>query len=703
MSTQELRLRYYLQLFSDIGPKAKKEAQEFSRSQDQMSRAAREADRSVKDLDRTIDKLASNTTVDRQARFFDRLAESVGRARDRARQLKDVMAQSAELVPRMASVAAGGAAGLYAANRLTAAPMAFDFQLRQAALTAYGDRGPAAVGRGVGALRSTVNESVRRFGGEREQALAGYRNLIGSGEFKADEAEQLVPVVQEVAVGAAADVNKIASLTMRLKGVMKIAASEMRVALSRMDRVGQMGGVELDQQAGYIADLAGEYGAVGYEGQRGAVAASVDLQLAYKVAGSADSARTILSNFYGKTLSSDTARDFSKIKGRNGKPIDLYAEIAARRASSGGDGVEAFMSLADDVLSSSGGDGRIKAILAGANLTDPLQMQQASKSASDVFERAGLGSFIQDREAMRGFLALYKQRDERQRMISVAMSDTGQAMDTRSAVIQASPEIQKQKALAEAAIAAEAAFQAVVGPVNAVMKGAASLAQEFPQTAAGLAALSAAATVAAAAMGAVGLTSILTRGGGAAAGAGIAAAAPGLMSRLAGGSRFLGPGIAALAAGVESYDVLTDEKLTAMGKTKGVTAAVGGAAGAWGGAKLGMAAGSFFGPAGTVIGGLAGGALGYYGAKAGVNWLWGDNPERDFVKLSAPNGQALAAVPGGAQTTIDLGNGLLRVDVHLSSDGSVSTSSNLLQPMKLLRVESGSTDPGSFAALGGAR
>ena len=38
------------------------------------------------------------------------------------------------------------------------------------------------------------------------------------------------------------------------------------------------------------------------------------------------------------------------------------------------------------------------------------------------------------------------------------------------------------------------------------------------------------------------------------------------------------------------------------------------------------------------------------------------------------------------------------------SDGTVGTSTSVLQPMQLLRLESGGTDPGSFAGMsGGAR
>lgn len=732
MSTpNELRLRYFIQLASNIGVTAKREATEFERAQDQMTRSTRNTDRAARDLERTLGQLANNTSVDRQVRFFDRLADSVGRARAQVRQLQQAIASGVAALPALSSAATAGAAGVYTADRLMRSPREFDFQLRQAALTAYGAQGVDAARVGMRSLQGSVDSSVRRFGGTREQALSGYKLLIGTGAFNADEAEKLLPDVQEAAVGTATQVEKLSSLAMRMKTVMSIPVDKMRVAMSRMSRVGQLGSVELDQQAGFIADLSGQYGAIGYKGERGAVAAAVDLQLAFKAAGSAESARTILENFYGKTLSPDTAKDFARIKGRDGKPIDLYGEIAKRRAV-GMDGVEAFMDLSDQVLASTGGDKRVRAVLAGVDLRNSGQAEAAVEGVKDVFERAGMGTFLQDKEAMRGFLALSKQRQDRAAMIDTAMADRGQTLDTITALVQQSPEVQRQKALAEAAIATQRAFEAVAEPVNGMVSGAAALAQEFPRLAAAIAGVAAAGTVATA----VGVTAGLVSGaaGGfrlrSAAGAtataaaaavkaapraynpfaglgvtmpAAAAAAPTLMQRMAGAGRWLGPAVAALGVGLESYDAITDERLTAMGKARGVSEAFGGAGGAWAGAKAGAALGSLAGPLGTVAGTLVGGTAGYMLGKWGVSSMWGDNPQRDYVRLTDPKGAALASVPGGGQATVQLGEGVLRLDVRVSSDGSVSTSTETLRPMQLLRVEAGSTDPGSFAALSGGR
>ena len=117
-------------------------------------------------------------------------------------------------------------------------------------------------------------------------------------------------------------------------------------------------------------------------------------------------------------------------------------------------------------------------------------------------------------------------------------------------------------------------------------------------------------------------------------------------------------------------------------------------------AGIDMLMGAGLGPLGILAGGLIGGSLGYMGGKGLTNWAL-SNPERDFVQLTAPGGAKLGGLQGGGQTTLQIGEGVLRVDVNVQTDGSVSTQASLMQPMQLLRVEAGATDPGSFASVAG--
>lgn len=132
MSTpNELRLRYFIQLASNIGVTARREANEFDRAQDQMTRSTRNTDRAARDLERTLGQLANNTSVDRQVRFFDRLAESVGRARNQARQLREQIALGAQNLPELAAM---GTAGYYAGRAVMAPPLKAFANLEEATI-----------------------------------------------------------------------------------------------------------------------------------------------------------------------------------------------------------------------------------------------------------------------------------------------------------------------------------------------------------------------------------------------------------------------------------------------------------------------------------------------------------------------------------------------------------------------------------------
>jgi len=168
--------------------------------------------------------------------------------------------------------------------------------------------------------------------------------------------------------------------------------------------------------------------------------------------------------------------------------------------------------------------------------------------------------------------------------------------------------------------------------------------------------------------------------------------------------KWAGPALSAASFGLESYDVLTNDDLSGWGKARGVSMAAAGAGGAWLGAKAGMALGSAVMPGmGTVAGGLIGGGLGYFAGKYGLGGMWGADPARDYVKLTAPNGAALGAMAAGGGATIQLGEGVVRLDVRVTPEGGVFTQTTVDKPMALLRVEAGSTDPGSFASMSGGR
>ena len=161
------------------------------------------------------------------------------------------------------------------------------------------------------------------------------------------------------------------------------------------------------------------------------------------------------------------------------------------------------------------------------------------------------------------------------------------------------------------------------------------------------------------------------------------------------------------AFGLESYDALTDESLTAEGRARGVMRAATGGIGGWAGAASGAAAGAAIGSVvpvvgtaiGGVVGGVAGGMGGYSLFQAGFDKLRPVSVERDLVKLTAPTGTSVSQF-GNGSTLVEVGRGELRLDLRVT-DERISLTPTVVQSMPLLHIDAGNTNPGAFPSAGG--
>lgn len=165
------------------------------------------------------------------------------------------------------------------------------------------------------------------------------------------------------------------------------------------------------------------------------------------------------------------------------------------------------------------------------------------------------------------------------------------------------------------------------------------------------------------------------------------------MARFANAARMTGVG-ALFGAGLDTVSVLSDPTLTDAGRTRGLwrAGATNGSA-ALAGAAAGAALGSVVPVLGTGLGAVAGGALGYLGAGAAFDSLWKPDAKRDYLTVTAPNGSTVAGGNGGA--TVQLGEGRLQVDVRVSDD-RITSSSTVTQPLPLIKINPGATNPGGF-------
>lgn len=703
MSTQELRLRYFLQLASNIGVTAKKEAAEYERSQQQMSRSTQDTQRHAKDLDRTLTQLASNTSVERQVRYFDRLADSVGRAKDRAKQLKEHLAQGMQNAPELIGM---GTASYYGAKTVMAPPV-----------RAFADLEEATIGLKTSMLEIT-GKVDGAFGSIAKKAEELGNKLPGTTKDFFSSANELIR--QGVPAQVVADGGLEASAKFGV--LMKMNQGQAATTIAKVREAYGLGATELPkmadlmQRASYSSGIAPQdfldvarYAAPTYN--------------TMKLTG-LDNARKLLAV---QGIAAGVGLESTSFGTNFAQMLSRLSQVDSRVAKNSPDAraVKALLDKHKISMSFYGADGEFSGVenmfeqLAKLRGLSTLDKQHISKVMfGDEAGRPAQIMIDKGLEAYREQLAKMDNQASLDQRLDVVLSSLSAKLESLAGTVE--------NVMARMAAPLGTASKPAIDSANGFFGKVGGFFEENPVASTvglvglGLGAAAGAWRGSGALFGLMRGMGGLRGGGGASmapAAAAVAAhnpfrglgvtvppvqAAPSLFSRLKGAGRFLGPGLAAAGFGVESYDVITDEQLTTMGKVKGVSAAAGGAAGAWAGAKGGAALGSLIMPGfGTVAGGLIGGAAGYMIGKSAVNWAWGDDPERDFVKLTAPNGQALANVPGGGQATLQIGEGVLRLDVHVRSDGSVGTNMATLQPMQLLRVESGSTDPGSFAGMGG--
>jgi hypothetical protein len=95
------------------------------------------------------------------------------------------------------------------------------------------------------------------------------------------------------------------------------------------------------------------------------------------------------------------------------------------------------------------------------------------------------------------------------------------------------------------------------------------------------------------------------------------------------------------------------------------------------------------------VGGLAGGAMGYWGGQKAFNSVFKPDANRDYVSVTAPGGNPLAKAQVGQETTLKIGEGKLQVDVRVT-DQRVSATATVSQQPSLVRVNAGNTNPGGF-------
>ncbi len=683
---RELRLKYIIQMVSDIGARANSDQRALTMAQQAVQDALKKTTGEAGLLERVLLRLGgvAGKSAQDQAAYLSRLAL-------RYQDVRKAAEGAAKAMQTVQTVGAGAAAGAYALDRVSKTPLEYSARLAQMANTAYADRDAAGRIAGKQTLNAAITAAIRTGGGSRDDAAGTLDALIASGAMPIDAAIKLLPSLMRGSTASGASAEQLGNIALRGMQSFGLSVDQVPEVLNMAMVAGQAGGFELRDMAKWLPQamaLGRNSGLSGMEGMRRILAS---MQASVITAGTKDEAGNNVVNLLGKINSRDTALDFEKATG-----IDLTARLAADRAK-GINSLDSFIGLVDGISKADPQYRQLQAQL--AKTTDKGERTATLQAMADILQGKAVGTVVQDRQAMMALVAEMNNRDYVRGVMERTRGNSG-ALGTSFEVMTQETAFKRQQALNEAAIAGSVAFDKVAPALGAVAETAADAAQRFPVMTATVVGATAALGVFTAALGASGLIGLLTGRAGnaggvigtaATVGAGAvasAAAAPFRMTNAGAWARQLGGTfLPAVGGGLEAWQVSQDATLTEAGRRRGYAGAAAGAAGGWGGAYAGAALGTALFPGvGTLVGGAVGGLGGYFAGKGALNWLWSQDPARDLAGGSDPLAQA---------GKLEIGKGQIQVDVRVLDDRVTSFASVSQQP-SLIGLNAGATNPGGY-------
>lgn len=681
---RELRLKYIINMVSDIKSRAKDDQQALTMAQEAVQRAFARTELHIGGVERALLAMGrqGSRTAAQQADYLARLAL-------RWLEVRRAAEGAAKAMQTAASIGAGAVAGAYAADRMTRAPMDYSLRLAHMANTAYADRDVAGRLSGKRVLDAAINAAVRTGGGKRDDAAGALDTLIASGAVSINDAIKLLPGLMKGSTASGATADQLSSIALRGMQSFGIKLEQVPEVLNMAMAAGQAGGFELRDMAKWLPQSMAAGRMSGLSGMEGMRRIMASMQASVVTAGTKDEAGNNVVNLLAKINSQDTKNDFKKLG------INLPSELARQRER-GVNSLDAFIGLVDGIANK---DQEYVALKQKLDKAKPGERAATLLAMTDILQGKAVGTVIQDRQALMALVAEMNGRG----LVADVMDKTrrnSSALGTSFGLISQETSVAREHALNEAAIGAQNAFNKVAPAINDVYHKATDLAREFPGLTTGVVGATGALAVFAAALGASGLVGILTGRAGNAGGVlgtagtllgGGAAAAGGALLRGGPWWARLGAATAApvIGAGLDAWGTYSDTRLSAAGQARGYAQAGAGLAGGLGGALGGAALGSMFGPIGTLLGGVAGGLGGSFGGKALLRNLWAEDPGRDFLALTGASGGA-----GGLAPKVELGQGKIDVSVRVQDDRT--TASTSFADLAQVRLQGGSTNPAGY-------
>lgn len=480
-------------------------------------------------------------------------ARELSRAQDAMRQKVAGLRQEMDGVKTSAVGMGGalrvamGAVGAYQAGKMVlqgpvSRTMNYSMEMAHASNTLFAGKTVAERIAAKQQINDAVMTGVRaaKGGVTREDALAGVKVLGASGEFGDDPkvAFAMLPTLTRAAAANNAGVTDMANIAIKAKASM---------GLTNVDRILDMaaqggieGSFETRDMAKWLPGQMASSKAAGLHGYKGLATIIAMDQMAMTTAASPDEAGNNVKNLLDKINSQDTANDFKKMG------IDSSGSLAAAAAKGVG-GVDAFFNLLEQQMAK---DPRLVSLQKQAKTATGDDLKANLQAQIDIFKGAGMGKYLQDRQALSPAVAIMNDRAKFEKITGKVLDGSTDRNEDLLKVIADEPGAKAQLAAAEAANNMQTALNKVNPLLGAAADGFSDLSQRFPTLAAAVSGTSLGVT----ALGAAAFT---------AAGA----------LKLMGGGGVVGAAGAAGAAGSAASTVATSGGMAALARVAGFAAA----------------------------------------------------------------------------------------------------------------------------------
>lgn len=374
-----------------------------------------------------------------------------------------------------AAVLAGGAVVASRANRA----FSYDRELADVANTAYGDpsksaeEDKAARFAGMRKAHETIVRVVDATGTTKEDALGGYKTLMGFGQFKGDSANEVYESAMRAAAANGADGSAFMQLASSANSTLGIQAKDMPLLFGAATFSGQNGAFELRDMAMSLPNQFGFAQQLGMSGLTAAAKLAAFNQETRKLAGTSSQAATYTENYLSKLNANDTKKSLKEKFG-----INLDERKATGRMR-GLDTLDVMGNILDEVLAKDKNYQKARKALEGA-----IPGSDRAKGLEDVLSiarGAAISKIFPDREAQMGAVAYVLGRKNIGEMTADSLKFGSEAVERNMWTLQATPGFNISRAKEAADFANYEAMMKLAPAVSKTADMFADLAKKHPE------------------------------------------------------------------------------------------------------------------------------------------------------------------------------------------------------------------------------